>query len=337
MLNWPLYMPTERGVRRRHALLVGFKIVISAGLLAILLRRADLSGIAEGLRRAAPIWIAAALGLYLLMLAISAWRWQRLLAAQAVALPVKRLFESFLVATFFNNFLPSNVGGDVVRIADTARPAGSKTLATTVILLDRGVGLLGLVLVAAVGASLARGSATAAGPVGATTLWASLVAGTALSLPFIFAPQLIHVLMGPVRRLHPEWIDERLERLTAALIRFRESPSAMVACFAGAVVVQVTLVIFYWALARSLAIPIGLPQLALLVPVSFLVQMVPISINGFGVREATFGLYFRQLGLPLHSALLLSLGGAAAVMLISLAGAAAYVARIRRLHTRTHA
>jgi hypothetical protein len=89
------------------------------------------------------------------------------------------------------------------------------------------------------------------------------------------------------------------------------------------------MVLFYYALARSLGIPIDLPHLALLVPVSFVVQMLPISINGLGVREAFFGLYFGRLGLPLHSALLLSLGGAAAVMVVSIAGAAAYVARLR--------
>jgi uncharacterized protein (TIRG00374 family) len=286
----------------------------------------------SGLREAEPGWFLASLSLYVLMLAISAWRWQVLLAAQGVALPIGKLFESFLVATFFSNFLPSNVGGDVVRIADTARAAGSKTLATTVVLLDRGVGLLGLILVAAVGATMARWSAAETGPVGATTLWAGLIAGTVVSIPVFVSPRLLHVLAGPIRRLHPDWVDERLNRLTRALVRFRQSPSAMLACFGGAVVVQVTLVLFYYALARSLGIPIGLPQLALLVPVSFLVQMVPISINGLGVREATFGLYFRQLGLPLHSALLLSLGGAATVMGISVAGAVAYIARSRRRH-----
>ena len=56
---------------------------------------------------------------------------------------------------FFNNFLPSNIGGDVVRIADTAPAAGSKTLATTVILVDRVLGLTALVIVAASGALVA--------------------------------------------------------------------------------------------------------------------------------------------------------------------------------------
>jgi hypothetical protein len=317
--------------RGRRAALVAAKLAVSVGLLAALLARADLGGIARGLRNPDPLWLLAALVLYALMLAVSAWRWQQLLRAQAVHLRFGRLFESFLVATFFNNFLPSNVGGDVVRVADTSKPAGSKTLATTVVLLDRGLGLLGLFLMGAIGASFARWAPGPGGdPVGAATLWAGLAAGTALSIPLFVAPRVLHVLAGPVRRLHPEWIDERLDRLTSALVRFRRAPREMIECFAGAIAVQAILVLFYLALARGLHIPVGLVSLALLVPVSFLVQMVPVSINGFGIREATFGLYFQRLGLGLDQALLLSLSGAAAVLVISLFGAFAYIARSRR-------
>src|SRR5574338_731449 len=317
------------GRKGRHALLILIKIAVSATLLTLLLRRADLGSVVQGLRGANPLWIVVALALYVFSIGVSAWRWQRLLGALNVRLPLSRLFESFLVATFFNNFLPSNVGGDVIRIADTAKAAGSKTAATTVVLLDRGIGLLGLFLIAAVGATISRWSTVETGPVGATTLWAGLVVGTVVSVPVLMAPQIITVLLAPVRRLHPEWIDERLDRLTTALTRFRESPRAMLATFGGAVIVQAVMVLFYFALALSLRIPIDLPHLALLVPISFVVQMLPISINGLGVREAFFGLYFGRLGLPLHSALLLSLGGAAAVMLVSIAGAGAYVARLK--------
>ncbi len=116
-------------------------------------------------RSASLPWLSGALALYLLMIAVSAWRWGLLLDAQGVHLPFSRLSSSFLVATFFNNFLPSNIGGDVIRIADTAPAAGSKTLATTVVLIDRGIGLLGLVLIAALGATLgARFTASDLGP-----------------------------------------------------------------------------------------------------------------------------------------------------------------------------
>ena len=67
-----------------------------------------------------PAWTIAALGVYGLMLAVSAWRWRLLLRVQTVEASFGTLTRSFLVATFFNNFLPSNIGGDVVRVADTA-------------------------------------------------------------------------------------------------------------------------------------------------------------------------------------------------------------------------
>jgi hypothetical protein len=67
--------------------------------------------------------------------------------------------------------------------------------------------------------------------------------------------------------------------------------------------------------------------MAVLVPLSFVVQMLPVSLNGFGVREATFTYYFRMLGLPLESALVFSLLGTATIMFFSLSGAAAYVTR----------
>ena len=70
---------------------------------------------------------------------------------------------------------------------------------------------------------------------------------------------------------------------------------------------------------------------AILVPLSFIVQMLPVSVNGFGVREATFGLYFARLGLPLESALALSFIGAALIMLFSVSGAVVNLTRRRVL------
>jgi hypothetical protein len=67
--------------------------------------------------------------------------------------------------------------------------------------------------------------------------------------------------------------------------------------------------------------------MAVLVPVSFVIQMLPVSVNGLGVREATFSFYFTRLGLPVQSGILVSLVAAAVGMLFSLTGAAVYVSR----------
>jgi hypothetical protein len=87
------------------------------------------------------------------------------------------------------------------------------------------------------------------------------------------------------------------------------------------------LVTFYAAVAHALRIPVTFWDLAVIVPVSFVVQMLPVSVNGFGVREATFSFYFARIGLPLESAMLVALVPTALVMLFSLSGAAVYVSR----------
>jgi len=304
------------------------KLLVSVTLIAILLSRVDARQLLSAARTAAPSWLLTALAIYLVMIVASAWRWGVLLRAQHIELPFRTLTSSFLVATFFNNFLPSNIGGDVVRIADTASAAGSKTLATTVVLMDRALGLLGLVLIAAVGATAAPRAGSLA-PGGSFLLWAGLGLATVIAMPALINPHGFARLLRPLHALHPEWVTERLARLTAALVRFRETPAALVQCFAGAVIVQGLLVAFYLTIAHSLGVPIGLAHLAFIVPVSFIVQMVPVSMNGFGVREATFGFYFSRLGLPLEAALIVSLMGAALILVFSLSGAVAYVGRRR--------
>jgi hypothetical protein len=312
----------------RRLAIAALKAGVSVALLWILLSRVDVARLWSVAKGASLPWLVTALALYLAMVLISAWRWDLLLKAQRIRLPFRALTSSFLVATFFNNFLPSNIGGDVIRITDTAPAAGSKTLATTIVLIDRGIGLLGLVLVAAVGATTASGLGQA-GAVGAGMLWTGFGLGAIVATPAFLRPQAFGRLLQPLRVIHPAWVDERLGRLTGALERFREAPAALGACFAGAVLVQAVLVGFYVAIARSMAIPIGFSELAVIVPISFIVQMLPVSMNGFGVREATFGFYFARLGLPLESALLVSFTGAALIMLFSLSGGAAYALRAR--------
>ena len=316
------------GSGRKAAIWIA-KIVVSAVLLTLLFSRVDFPTLWAHARNASPAWLAASLGFSTVMLGISAWRWGVLLESAGVPLPFRRLVTSFLVATFFNNFLPSNIGGDVVRIADTARAAGSKTLAALVVLADRGIGLLALALVAALGASVAD-QLPGTGIVGPSILWLAFAAGLAATTLLVSRPDFPLRLLRPMARLHPEWIGERLDQLEGLLGSLKRSPGALVQCFAGAIAVQMVLVAFYLSIARSLSVPIGFWQLALIVPMSFVAQMLPVSMNGLGVREATFAYYFTRMGLALEQALLVSFVGAAMMLVFSISGAAAYLARSRQ-------
>jgi uncharacterized membrane protein YbhN (UPF0104 family) len=315
------------GAAHRYALLAA-KLAVSVALLALLFSRIDAASLWASARRASLAWLVAALGIYFINVLASVWRWRTLLDAQDVDLPWRTLLGSFLVATFFNNFLPSNIGGDVMRISDTAKPAGSKTLATTVVLTDRVIGLIGLVLVAAMGATMAASTAGhVSSPIWPSWLWAGFLGAMMVAAPAVLSPSGVGRLLQPLTVFHPEWVGGRIGSLTLALSRFRERPGAILRCFAGAVFVQATVVVFYVAVAHALHVPVAPWDLAVIVPLSFVVQMLPVSVNGFGVREATFSFYFTRVGLSIESALLVSLVAAVLGMIISLSGAVIWFSR----------
>ena len=313
--------------RTRQTFISVLKIVVSVGLLYLLLSNVDVGRLWQLVRTASVPWLTLALGLYAVVILVSAWRWRLLLRAQHLNVEFGLLANSFLVATFFNNFLPSNIGGDVVRIRDSAKLLGSKTLATTVILVDRGVGLLGLVFVSALGATIAARMSERIGPLGPGLLWLALGGALAVAVPAVLMPQGVGRLLRPLRAIHQEWVEERIGRLTSALAKFRAAPRALAACFAGALVVQAVFVAFYASIAYAIGVRVPVAHLAILIPVSFIVQMLPVSVNGWGVREQTFVLYLTRVGLPAESALAMSFLGAALIMLFSTSGFAAYLSR----------
>ena len=134
-------------------------------------------------------------------------------------------------------------------------------------------------------------------------------------------------MLGYFQFLNRDAIVTRVRKLVDMMRAFRAQPFALISCFAGALVAQAVLVAFYVAIARSLDIPISPLHLAVVVPMSLVVQLLPVSVNGFGVREATFTYYFAALHLPIESALVLSVVGAGLVLLFSLSGGVLYVAR----------
>ena len=283
-----------------------------------MLRSIDLLAFWERVKGMHPGWIVLALAAYAATQSVAVWRWNRLLRAQHIEVEQRRLTESIWVSMFFNNFLPSNIGGDVVRIADTAPAAGSKTLATTVILVDRALGLSALVIIASSGALVA--TLLGVHIPGARWLWLAAAIGAVAAIFVIAMPQLVSHLLMPVRALNREWLTERAQRLEEAVIKFRNAPTALLGAFAGALVVQITVVAFYLLTAEGLSVPLPIFLGAVLIPVSLVVQMAPVSINGFGVREAVFAFFFRRFGLPTDAAVALSLVSTGMVMGLSLVG-----------------
>ena len=107
---------------------------------------------------------------------------------------------------------------------------------------------MALVLVAATGASVAAVVHPAALPIWPVYLWMGFLAFVVASAPAVFAPDRFGRLLRPLTVFNPEWVGNRIEKLTDVLSRFRAKPGALFGCFVWAIV-QATLVVFYFAVS----------------------------------------------------------------------------------------
>lgn len=304
---------------------LAMKIGVSLGLLAYLLLNSDLEALTRRIRGGDTILLAGAAILYGAILGIATWRWRLLLHAQGYRAPFAPLSASYLVATFFNNFLPSTIGGDVIRIRDSSRFTGSTTTSVAVVAIDRILGLGALFLLAV----LAYG---AGGPpvrhlAGATPVLLGLgLVFCALAYVF-FRPGTAGRLMAATGLASFAWARARFAVVQAAVHIYREKMAAVWTAFGGSVAMQALVVWYYYTIARSLDIPLPAATCFLIVPLCTLVQTIPVSFNGWGIRESLYVLYFRQVGLPRDSALAFSLVGAGLIVLLSLSGAVVWTSR----------
>jgi glycosyltransferase 2 family protein len=308
-----------------RTLLLAAKVGVSLALLAYLLSTTDLSALHRRLRGGDTLLLAAAVALYTGILALSTWRWRLLLQAQGYEAPVRHLSASYLVANFFNNFLPGNIGGDLVRVRDSSRLTGSTTASVAVVAIDRILGFSALYALALVAFLVGPARVRALG--GVVPALGVLTVIFAVLAYIFFRPGTARRLMSATGLAALPWMRDRFEVVQAAVDVYRQRVTAVWMAFAASVALQALVVCYFYDVAHSLHIPLSFAACFLVVPLCILAQAVPISFNGWGIRESVFVLYFGQLGVPRDSTLAFSLVGAGLMVLLSLAGAVVWTSR----------
>jgi glycosyltransferase 2 family protein len=301
------------------------KIGVSLALLIYLLSTTDLSALERRVRGGDVLLFATAVALYGGMLALSTWRWRLLLHALGFPARLRDLTSSYLVATFFNNFLPSNIGGDVVRVRDSSKLTGSTTASLAVVAVDRILGLGALYLLAFL--AFALGGPAVRHLAGARVVLLGLGLVFAAIAYVFFRPGTARRLMAWSRLGSVDWIHKQFEIVQGAVHVYRTELGEVIVAFIASVALQTLVVFYFYTVAHALLIPLTLPAAFLMVPLCTLIQTVPITFNGWGLRESLFVLYFRQVGLPRDSALAFSLVGASLIVVLSLSGAVVWMSR----------
>ncbi|MCA1455211.1 flippase-like domain-containing protein [Bradyrhizobium sp. BRP22] len=283
----------------RRILLSTIKILISAALLYLSLRKVNLYDLAARLRVESLGWIGLAIAITFLQIFLGVLRWREISAECGAPLETRQAMRFNVIGTFFNQTLPSSIGGDAVRLWLVARAGAGWRAATYSIFVDRAIGLIALAVL--IVASLPWSYRLITDPHGRSALllvdFAALAAGGGF------------LLLGALKWpwLKRWWGTHHIHAcaVIANGVLFSRDRGPKIAVLS--LLVHVLTVVIAWCVVQSISAPLLFGQIFQLVPPVMLITMLPISIAGWGVREASMGLAFGYAGLAANEGVNVSL------------------------------
>jgi glycosyltransferase 2 family protein len=288
-------------MNRKVLVRVALTLIVTGGCLAYILWQLNVSRTVHILVHSNLGWFAGAVIVMLAGVPPMAYRWQKLLQARGVRERLGWLIRAYLVSYTAGQVLPTAVGGDASRVYESARRhPGRLGDLTAIVLLERALGGVATLVLAAVGFALAIGQYD----VGAY-LWVegAFVVGT-LVLGVVFFSRRSR---GLLRRLVPLLSRVRLERPLRSLYEgvhvFRRHVRLMIWISLLTLAIQAVRVLAIWMAGRSVGVGLSPRPYYVMGPLLFLVILVPFTINGLAVREAFFVSFLTQLGVDKESAL----------------------------------
>ena len=273
----------------RGFLIFTIRVVVSLGLLYLALRGINFAAIQSRLSQINLPWIVLAVLVTIFQIFLGALRWREISDLCQAPLNDLRAFRYNMIGSFFNQTLPSSIGGDAIRLWLVNRSGAGWRAATYSILTDRAVGLIALALI-----------------IVASLPWSYGMIGDAkgrLALVFVdfaaLAGGLGFLLLG---RLHWPWLKSwwptkhvHACSVIANQVIFSRKSGVKIAVLS--LTIHVLAVVIAWCCVRAIDAPGNFEQLFMLIPPIMLITMLPISIAGWGVREATMMVAFGYAGL----------------------------------------
>jgi hypothetical protein len=301
----------------RRILLSTLKILVSAALLYFSLRKINLSELVSRINVSSLAWIALAIAVTFLQIFVGVLRWREISAECGAPLETKQAMRFNLIGTFFNQTLPSSIGGDAVRLWLVARNGAGWRAATYSIFVDRAVGLIALAVI--IVATLPWSYNLITNPHGRSALLLVDFAALAGGLGFL----VLGVLPWPW--LKRWWATHHIHACAVIANRVIFSRDRGPKLAVLSVLVHVLAVVIAWCVVRSIAAPVKFGQVFQLVPPVMLITMLPISIAGWGVREATMGLAFGYAGLMTNEGVNVSLLFGAVSFIVGIFGGLVWI------------
>jgi len=280
-------------------------------LVAVLLWRHDARPIIRILSRERADCFAAAVVLYLAGQALSSYRWKLLAAMLKMDGRYREFLAYYFIGVFTNLFVPGLLGGDAAKSVYLARRHGRMGEAIASVVGDRGVGLLGLVWLAALAALFLNFT-----PLPPSVIIPTVAAGAISLAGFLASPllaRMLHLMPRPIRRAG------------GLVAPYLHNPAALAVPIALSIVLQTAMATSQYLLAVGLGLTVPLSLFILCVPIANVFASLPLTLNGLGIRESAYLLLFGMAGMRNEDAIALGLLWFAATAVGGLTGAIAFV------------
>jgi glycosyltransferase 2 family protein len=301
----------------RRILLSAIKILVSAALLYLALRKANFSDLAARIDLASAGWLALAIAVTFLQIFVGVLRWRIVGAECGAPLPTRQAMRYNMIGAFFNQTLPSSIGGDAVRLWLVARAGAGWRAATYSIFVDRAIGLIALAVI--IVASLPWSYHLIGDSYGRSALALIDFAALAGGAGFLVLGAL------PWPWLRKWWATHHVHACGVIANRVIFSRRNEPAIALLSLLVHVLAVVIAWCVVQSISAPVTFAQTFLLIPPVMLITMLPISIAGWGVREATMGLAFGYAGLMPNEGINISLLYGAVYFIVGAVGGLVWI------------
>ena len=229
--------------------------------------------------------------LFLIFLMVGNWRWKILLDARGQKFSYGYLMKVYFVSWFFNNILPTTVGGDVFRVAYTAKKdeatgKRSTSPALAAAFVDRFIGFIGLFFFA----SLASGALFLT-KMGKNQYLLFNIIGFFLLMIILFAvfSDRIHRMFSWIfARVKILNLGEKFERAYSEIKEYRQVKTKLFYSFLLSLIVQALLGLVWFLIAKGVSVDTSVLHYFLYIPVIGVITMLPITVGGLGMRENLF-------------------------------------------------
>lgn len=287
------------------------RFIISFSLIYVLILFADIQLIISSFADFSIYWVLIVLILIALSVLVSAWKWATLLQALQIQISLRKLFQIYSTALFFNNFLPSSIGGDGVRIFLAGKYGGNTAAVASTVVLERTIATVTLALLGLIGAFLSAHPLQSAIWLLIGLLLIAMILSTILLAGW--TPKFIQ---RGTRKWHQAW-----RHFADAAGELRKRRKAIFHCFLLSILFQLNVVIVVIAVMEGLQLQLPtFADMTYIVSASSVLAMIPIGINGFGLREGSYILLMEPFGFSAAQAMTISILFALFVSLFSLWG-----------------